>query len=84
MAKGMKFGNIINVFMLAVFIIVASLFATGIFAQQDSAMNVTGTQYEDSYNSSQGIQESFVSIVPYLGYFLMVIVVILIVRVVRH
>ena len=84
MAKGMKFGNIINVFMLAVFIIVASLFATGIFAQQDASMNVSGTQYEDSYNSSQGIQESFVSIVPYLGYFLMVIVVILIVRVVRH
>lgn len=84
MAKGMKFGNIINVFMLAVFIIVASLFATGIFAQQTATINVEGTQYEDSFTGNQAIQESFVSIIPYLGYVLMVFVLILIVRVVRH
>lgn len=83
MTRSARYGNILALFLLAVFIIIGSIFAINIFAAQDAAVNVTGTAYENSYNSSQSIQESFVSILPLGGYLLIVVAVILIIGVIR-
>lgn len=83
MAKA-RYGNILGIFMLAVFMLVGSVYAMDILSQQDQSMNVTGTEYEDSYAGNQKIQETTVTLLPYLGFIGIFIVVILLVRVIRH
>lgn len=83
MAKA-RYGNILGIFMLAVFMLVGSVYAMDILSQQDQSMNVTGTEYEDSYAGNQKIQETTVTLLPYLGFVGIFIVVILLVRVIRH
>lgn len=82
MAKA-RYGNILGIFMLAVFMLVGSVYAMDILSQQDQSMNVTGTEYEDSYGANQKIQETTVTLLPYLGFVGMFVVVILLVRVIR-
>lgn len=77
------YGNILSLIMLAVFLFIGSAYAIGIFSQQDAAVNVTGTAYEDSYEGNQAIQEGFVTILPVAGWLLMVAAVILIIGVIR-
>lgn len=77
------YGNILSLFMLAVFLFIGSTYAIGIFSQQDAAINVTGTAYEDSYGSNQAIQEGFVTVLPLAGWLLVVAAVILIIGVIR-
>ena len=44
MAKA-RYGNILGMFLMAVFLLVGSVYAIDILAQQDEGMNVTGTAY---------------------------------------
>lgn len=83
MAKA-RYGNILGIFMLAVFMLIGSVYAMDILSQQDQSMNVTDTEYEDSYGANQKIQETTVTLLPYLGFVGIFIVVILLVRVIRH
>ena len=83
MAKA-NYGKIISIFMLVVFMIIGSVYAVDILSQQDADMNVTGTAYEDSYGANQKIQETTVTLLPYLGFVGVFIVVILLIRVIRH
>ena len=78
-----RYGNILGIFMLAVFMLVGSVYAMDILSQQDQSMNVTGTEYEDSYAGNQKIQETTVTLLPWLGFIGMFVVVILLVRVIR-
>lgn len=61
MAKA-KYRNILRIFLLAVFMLVGSVYAIDILAQQDEDMNVTGTSYEDSYEGNQKLQEVTVTL----------------------
>lgn len=61
MARKAKYGNILGVFFITVFMLVGSLFAIDILAQQDEAVSATGTAYEDSYEGNQKIQETTVT-----------------------
>ena len=78
-----RYGNILGIFMLAIFMLVGSVYAIDILSQQDADINVTGTEYEDSYAGNQKIQETTVTLLPWLGFVGMVVVVILLVRVIR-
>jgi len=78
-----KYGNILSLLMLSTFIFIGSMSALGIFSQQDAAVNVTGTAYEDTYNSNQKLQEVFVAILPLAGFIVAAIALLLIVGVVR-
>lgn len=78
-----RYGNILALFMLAVFIFVGATYAIGIFSQQDAAANVTGTAYEDTYKSNQELQEAFVAILPLAGFVVAAIAVLLIIGVAR-
>jgi len=78
-----RYGNIFGIFLLAIFMLVGSVYAMDILSQQDQSMNVTGTEYEDSYGANQKIQETTVTLLPYLGFIGMIIVLILLIRVIR-
>lgn len=78
-----RYGNVLALLMLAVFIFVGSVYAVGIFSQQDAAVNVTGTAYADSYTANQELQESFVTVLPMVGFLVAVVAVILIIGVAK-
>ena len=78
-----RYGNIFGIFLLAIFMLVGSVYAMDILSQQDQSMNVTGTEYEDSYGANQKIQETTVTLLPYLGFIGMIIVLMLLIRVIR-
>jgi len=83
MRTNVRYGNILSLVMLAVFLFIGSTYAIGIFSQQDTSVNVTGTAYADTYAGNQAMQKGFVSILPVTGWILMVVAVILIVGIIR-
>jgi hypothetical protein len=82
MAKGV--GQMLFMFGVFMVLTVGSMYMFGVMNAESGAVNVSGTVYEDAYNSSMIIQNTSMSMVAPLGLLVFVVVIILGVRMLKR
>jgi hypothetical protein len=82
MAKGV--GQMLFMFGVFMVLTVGSMYMFGVMNAESEAVNVSGTAYEDAYNSSMTIQNTSMSMVAPLGLLVFVVVIILGVRMLKR
>jgi len=80
----MSQNKFLTVFGLFILLMVGSVYMFGVLSAEESSVNVSGTAYEDAYNSSMKTQEISTSLIPYLGLFLILVLIIIGVRMLRR
>lgn len=73
-------------FMFGVFMVITigSMYMFGIMNAESGSVNVSGTAYEDTYNSSMVVQNTSMSMVAPLGLLVFVVIIILGVRMLKR
>ena len=76
-------GQVLFMFGVFMVITIGSMYMFSIMSAESEAVNVSGTVYEDAYNSSTAIQNTSMSMVAPIGLLVLVVVIILGVRMMK-
>ena len=77
-------GQMLYVFGVFMILTVGSMYMFGVMNTENEAVNVSGTVYEDAYNSSTAIQNISMSMIAPIGLLVLVAAVVLGVRMLKR
>ena len=77
-------GKMLGMFGVFMVLTIGSVYMLGVMNAESEAINVSGTPYEDTYNSSMKIQNISMSMIAPLGLLALVVVIILGVRMLKR
>ena len=77
-------GQVLFMFGVFMVITIGSMYMFSIMSAESEAVNISGTVYEDAYNSSTAIQNTSMSMIAPIGLLVLVAVVVLGVRMLKR